>query len=840
MKKTIWLVMCLFIALYACSDTQPLELQLDGNWQFRAVNDSTRWLPAKVPGNVHVDLLANHLIANPLIGCNSEKMAWVDSLSWEYRRTFDLPDAFKLNKPIVLVCDGLDTYAEVFVNDQLVLETDNMFRQWEVDCSAHLRHGENCLRVRFKPALLEARKLADSLHLKLPGGEWAVVRKAPYHFGWDWGPRLLSCGIWKSLRLRQIEQIQVENPAFLTYSVDNENATLSLMFHYRSAKHKKYNLQVVDEDNGKVLYRSDIQLDKPNGNFFDWIDVAHPILWWPNGHGAQHLYNLQLRLKHGNRTVYSKRCKVGIHTVHLVTEQDTAGQSFYFVVNNNAIFAKGANVIPPHPFISQVSDSMWISIAENAKRANFNMLRVWGGGVYPPDVFMEACSERGILVWQDFMFACSMYPSSAGFLENVRVEAEQQIQRLRAHTSLALWCGNNEVDEGWHNWGWQTDLTKCQVDSLWNGYKDLFHNMLDSLVMIFDDRCYWPSSPMYGWGRNESMSYGDSHYWGVWWGLEPIARYGQKVPRFMSEYGMQSAPSLKILKQFDSLGVLPDSVEMRCHQKHPTGFQNLDAYLRMEGFAPRSLAEWVYDTQVLQALAYSQAIKAQRFAQPRCMGTLFWQLNDCWPAVSWSTIDYLGEWKAAQWTVAQEYWSVTARALVRANKLRVEMITDSLNTVTGLANVQVVDAEGNTLFTQNFNVVLPPNEMQHPQAQLITEIPLKKYRINPANCAVWVEFTPSQGAPTNHVLFLEKAVDAESQNVDIQCNILHKGNGGLLILRANKPLYFLQISAADENCKFSENFIHIKPGVVSRVSFTGNPGAFINFRSLKFQKTLNL
>lgn len=815
-----------FFVVASCTNTS--DFSLNGQWQFRQANTSQNWLPATVPGTVHTDLFANGQIPDPLIGCNNMQLGWVDSLDWEYCRSFTIPRSFNAEEPIYLVFDGLDTYADVYVNDSLMLSANNMFRCWRVNCAGILNGGKNTIRVVFKSAVKEAARLTAAMGFKLPDGEWATVRKAPYHFGWDWGPRFVTCGIWKSVSLQQPKGINVENLAITTASADSVSAVLMLNFDFNPIAGKSYGVEVVDADTRKSLFNATINADSSRVSFCGHFNINSPKLWWPNGHGQQHRYNLKVLVTEGANKIYSQTCRVGIRTVQLVNEPDSIGESFYFEVNGRPMFAKGANVIPPHPFISQVFDSAWVAIAESAKRSHFNMVRVWGGGVYPPDVFFEACSERGILVWQDFMFACSMYPWSNGFIGNVRVEAEQQVKRLRAHTSLALWCGNNEIAEGWHNWGWQKGFSKSQVDSTWTGYNRLFNCELRSVVASFDPtRCYWPSSPKYGWGSKESMTHGDSHYWGVWWGIEPFSRFRQKVPRFMSEYGMQGAPSMQALRLFSNNGGLPDSVELRCHQKHSIGYETIRKYMDMEGFYPATLADWAYYSQVTQAIAYATAIEAQRLASPRCMGSLYWQLNDCWPAVSWSGIDCLGIWKAAQYTVSKYYETVIAGACISNGNVEVSLVSDSLNMVLGVATVRVINPEAVVLFERKQSVSLEPN-----RAYLVEQIDIERYGIDTTNCVVCVDFEADIGISFSSISFLGRVINSQVQNLGIQARIESSEEGGVVVLSTKYPAYFVQLSTDDERCRFSNNYLHLMPGREYRVKYTGENSGKINVRGV--------
>ncbi len=394
------------------------------------------------------------------------------------------------------------------------------------------------------------------------------------------------------------------------------------------------------------------------------------------------------------------------------------GKSFYLSVNGVPTFIRGANWIPAHSFPSAVTKSDYLNLLLSAKQANINLLRVWGGGYYEDDVFYELCDSLGIMVWQDFMFACAMYPGDAEFLSNVKAEATEQIIRLRNHPCIVLWCGNNEIDEGWHNWGWQKVHLYSRQDSqkIWSDYLKVFEEMLPELVSNYDSRSYHPSSPANGWGREKAYTEGDVHYWGVWWGLKDYKMYEEKVGRFVSEYGMQGFPDWETVKTFTNPDLLSlKSPEFRNHQKHPTGFFNLSTYVKRDYKVSRQLRKYAYTTQLLQADAIRTAIEAHRRAKPYCMGTIYWQLNDCWPVISWSGLDYNGYWKALHYTVRDAYAPVLISAVLQSDSLYVYGVSDLSEKTsvdwavnyTGLDGKEIVAGTlGEEILAENASVLL--------------------------------------------------------------------------------------------------------------------------------------
>ncbi|MCU7548795.1 hypothetical protein OCK74_06680 [Chitinophagaceae bacterium LB-8] len=563
MRTAFYILIC--IAIHFSVIAQEYSMPLNKGWKFKETT-SQEWLPAIIPGTVHTDLLKNRRIHDPFYRDNESKVQWVSQKDWEYQVSFDVEKSLLSKKHLELVFEGLDTYADVYLNDRLILQANNMFRTWVVDVKQFVRNEKNRLLVHFYSAEHKVDSLAKAaLPLVRPSdNNRHYVRKAQYHFGWDWGPRLITCGIWRNVKLKGWDLPETEN----------------------------------------------VSWKKPLNN-----------------------------------------------KIELIQKPDSVGRSFYFTVNGQPVFMKGANWIPADVFLPRVTKAKYRELLVAAKEANINMLRVWGGGIYEDDAFYDQCDSLGIMVWQDFMFAGAMYPGDDAFMENVKQEVIDNIKRLRHHHCIVVWCGNNEMDEAWHNWGWQKQFNISKEDStlLWNDYKKLFQEMLPQLVQEYDGtRPYISTSPMHGWGRKQSMTEGDSHYWGVWWGLEPIEKYKEKVPRFMSEYGMQAMPNWETITRFS----LPQdwdtsSVVMKVHQKHPTGYRNLAVYLVQNGYKPATFKAFVDATQDIQKKALATAITAHMDAAPYCMGTLFWQFNDCWPVASWSVVDYYGNKKKAYYTVKQ-------------------------------------------------------------------------------------------------------------------------------------------------------------------------------------------
>lgn len=566
MLKRLLSILLVAISFASCRSFGPDSLDIQ--WQFLFDN---QWHPASVPGCIHTDLMSEGIIPDPYYGCNEQYCQWVSDSVWTYRGTFLLSRVPR--QGLSLSFQGLDSYADIYLNDSLLGSSDNMFRRYEFLVRSHLlRADTNVILVRFHPTRLFDSLASAALGYPLPDPR-ATSRTAPYQQGWDWGPKLNTCGIWQpvSLTVARRPKSSSESPS----------------------------------------------LDIPRcADLFPFKDVSFRA------------------------------------------EPDSIGLAYTFYVEGIPTFVKGANWIPisSFPVLTSALEDQYRYLLCSAKEANFNMLRVWGGGIYEHEIFYDLCDSLGIMVWQDFNFSCALYPSDSHFLDNVAIEAREQISRIARHPCVVLWCGNNEVENGWQDWGWQSQYgwSPQQQAALRHGIDTLFSHqgILAQAVEQCDPRHrpYVPSSPLYGWGHPECCTHGDSHYWGVWWGELPFSAYKEKTGRFMSEYGFQSYPEWSALSRICPEGECAvDSPAMLNHQKHGRGVQIIDnAMKKLYGYDSHSLpiADYCYVSQLLQAWGVGYGILSHLQAQPRCMGTLYWQLNDCWPVASWSSIDSYGNWKA--------------------------------------------------------------------------------------------------------------------------------------------------------------------------------------------------
>jgi beta-mannosidase len=703
MQKTLKLsTIILFIVLgISCKRESPSFIEIKDNWQFTQ-SGKQDYLTANIPGFVQTDLYKNHKIPDPYFGENEKELQWISKSDWDYKTTFNVDKELLGKEHLELVFEGIDTYAEIFLNGSLLLQTNNMFRKWEVDCKSLLKEGKNNLEIHFTPSEKIDSITATKQKVILPDIR-SYTRKAPYQSGWDWGPRFVTMGIWKPVYLRSWKNARIEDIQINQDSIVNDTAWITTIFEIESAKTQDCFLSIIDESTPDLVNKVRVRLDKGLNSFPVKFSIANPELWWTNGLGDPHLYQFGFMMQ-TNYSIDKKYKNIGVRTLELVQQADSIGTSFYFELNGKPVFMKGANYIPQDNFPANIPSLKYNRLIKSVVDANINMLRVWGGGIYEDDLFYDLCDENGILVWQDFMFACNLYPGDKDFNKNVKQEVIEQVKRLRNRPSLALWCGNNEIDEAWHNWGWQKSLGYSIVDSikLWNDYLNLFEKLLPNIVdSLSIQTAYVSSSPKNGWGRKESLTEGDMHYWGVWWGEEPFEMYEKKVGRFMSEYGFQGFPNMKTLRAcLDSTDIRLGSKALLNHQKHPYGMELIQRYMEREYDVPEDFEDYNYISQLVQAYGIKKAIEAHRRAKPNCMGTLYWQLNDSWPGISWSGIDYYGRWKALHYFVKKAYRDYLISFEEKNDSLGIFIISDQLKDTIAELELSIINFDGEKYWSE--------------------------------------------------------------------------------------------------------------------------------------------
>ncbi len=696
--------LCASVAILLASTMQAQEATqpLNANWQFTE-SGKNNWLAATVPGTVHTDLLAHGKIPDPYIGTNESQVQWVETKAWEYKTTFNASEEIWKSKHKELVFEGLDTYAFVYLNDSLILTGENMFLEYRIDVTKHLKKTKNNLRIVFHPAseLIEKNKTLAA-HKNLPGGDRVYIRKAQYQFGWDFGPRLVTAGIYKKIWLRGINELDVKNINLKTEKIKNDTAWLEVNFdlNYLTKGQKEYVIEVSDKS--KNYLKKQFSVNETTSGMGYKFAIPKPKLWWANNMGKPYQYEFTIKIYSGN-DILEKKIKYGIRTIELRQEKQGNGKSFTFFLNGEPVFMKGANWIPSDNFTPRITSEKYYSLIKSAQQSNMNMLRVWGGGIYETEDFYNDCDSLGIMVWQDFMFAGGVYPANEYFMNRLRVETQSQFLRLSPHACIVAWCGNNEIEEGWNNWGWQNEMKISSSDSLkmWNDEKVIFNDFIPGIIHSRDSNAiYIPSSPSTGWSHPEAYKSGDVHYWGVWWGMEPFSSYDNHVGRFMSEYGFQGMPPLSSFALFNPDGTFSFSdPAFQSHQKHPKGYETINTYMQRDYPVPDEFSDYVYVSQVVQRDGVSRAIEAHRKAMPYCMGTLFWQYNDCWPATSWSSVDYYGQKKLLQYALKDLYAPVLVSVTERNDSVLLYVVNDDTISHKGLLAFAWMNLKGETIRT---------------------------------------------------------------------------------------------------------------------------------------------
>ena len=810
------------------------RIPIDQGWEFRQAGQPS-WKPASVPGCVHTDLLEQEIIEDPFYRLNEKSQQWIGQSDWEYRTSFEVQKDLLENDSLQLVFHGLDTYADVYLNGSLVLSTDNMFRTWKLDCKEHLHAGKNHLRVFFHnvfkvnlpkyeaaPFELKAFRNNDQAKIKLN----MYSRKAGFHYGWDWGPRLITCGVWRPVELHAWDHAELEDVFFVQEEVSARVANITARIQVNSTTAQEAELTISSDDT--LLATRKASLDEGSKMVNVEFEIKDPELWWTNGLGEHHLYELKTELKLGGEKVAEKITSIGIRELEVVREPDDAGKSMYVKLNGVPIFIKGANYIPQDSFQSRVTTEKYEYIVQAAGDANMNMLRVWGGGIYEEDLFYDLCDQNGILVWQDIMFACAMYPADEEFLANVRQEVIDNASRLRNHPSLAMYCGNNEVEISWHEWGWKELFSEAEQQAYDHGLRKLFYTTIpEALNEVDPTRYYHPTSPGTGY-LGKPYAEGDAHYWGVWHGKEPFEEYENKVARFMSEYGFQSYPELSTVEKY----TLPEdrfleSDVMHSHQRSMAdegkdidyGNRLINHYLDLYFRKPKDFESHLYATQLLQAFGVQWAIEAHRRNMPHCMGTLYWQINDCWPVASWSSIDYFGRWKALHYAVKRAYEDVLISTVQKGEQVEIHLVSDKQHNLTNaVLELQALDFTGKELWQGDWKVDLERNS-----SAMVGTIELgRTIDSDPKSTVLVLELKHDGRTIANQIHKFVYPRDLKLRKPDISKTVRRTDDGYEIVLKTSCFASHVCLGTSDAAGLLSENFFDMVPGREYRVQLGTN------------------
>lgn len=654
---------------------------LNGQWRFKELQGKS-WHQGSVPGSVYADLLAAGQMKDPFYRDNEDDIRGLSSKNYVYERHFNVDQLLLESDSLQLIFEGIDTLSKIYLNDTFLAETDNMHRTYKFEVKDLLASGENHLRLElFSPLEYITEKQKGTW---IWGVEDAVegfphLRKAHSMFGWDWGPQLPDAGIWRDVYLRADSAGAFEDVSFSQHhtaeNVELTVHTIAKLWHENDIAIRG----VITSPDGENI----AEKTKETNGAAAWLSLSiqNPQKWYPASYGEQPLYHVTVQLLCENSIVDEQTYKIGLRTIEVVQENDEWGESFYFKVNGVPVFAKGANYIPEDNILSRVTPEKTEALIKDCVDANFNMIRVWGGGHYPSNLFYELCDQYGLIVWQDFMFACAVYDLNNQFAATVREEIKDNVKRLRHHASLGIWCGNNEMEYAWTAWGFPK-TEKHRQD-----YLDLFESLIPSVLQETDPiTFYWPSSPSSGGGfkKPNDEHEGDVHYWDVWHGLKPFTEYRQFHFRFVSEFGFQSFPALKTVESFtkeEDRNIF--SYVMEKHQKNGDANGKILYYLAENFKYPKDFDSLLYASQLLQAEAIKYGVEHWRRHTGRCMGAIYWQLNDCWPVASWASIDYYGRWKALHYFAKRFFSMVLISAEEAENKAEIVVTNDYSNHLKG-------------------------------------------------------------------------------------------------------------------------------------------------------------
>ena len=841
------LIITLAASLFAsmAMAAEPTQLVIDKGWTFRLAPghaeatkhpDAAAWHAATVPGTVHTDLLAHKLIPDPYVGAPEAGLQWIGLADWEYRTTFDAPAAAMRNARSDLVFEGLDTFAEVWLNGVRLLDADNAFRTWRLPVQGKLLAQGNELRIVFHSPIAKLLPQVEAMPVKLAGnypspygdepkeamtGNFA--RKPGYHYGWDWGQRYVTAGISRPVVLQSWDALRIDTLQLRQDRVDAARADLAAIasvdaVHAGTADLRLW--QTAPDGKRTLAAQRRVQLQAGANRIELPVRVTRPQRWFPNGYGAQPLYRYELALKDGKTTAVTMTARTGLRSIELRRDPDAQGKSFYFVVNGIPVFAKGANTIPFDMFQPRIGKAQLRRVLQSARDANMNMLRSWGGGYYESDEFFDLADELGLLVWQDFMFGGGMQPAyDDAFRANVVMEARDQVRRLRNHPSLALWCGNNEEEVAWKYWGHGKTMKEADpafADRVWKGYVQLFGSDLRKVVAEEGGGiAYWASSPGDDLAEvANTPASGDMHYWEVWGNpAYPVTKYLEITPSFMSEYGLQAWPEQRTIDAFAARGEQGMATPViEAHQKFMAGKGNerLMKYVAEEFGEPADFAGFIYLSQVMQAEGIELAALHHRASRPFTMGSLYWQLNDVWPGASWASVDWFGRWKALQFHARRFYAPVTVSALRDAKgHTRVSLLNDRTHAVRGTLRLRLMSLDRKLLREERKPVELAPLSARkmadYADADLLGQA-------DPASTVAVFDLQAEGEPASRHVVYFAPARRMAWQAGGLQAQLRSDAGGQVLEITASRLARGVWVDFGELDAELSDNAFTLLPG----------------------------
>jgi beta-mannosidase len=800
-------------------ETLPLT-----SWAFLEPK-SRHWLRARVPGCIHSDLFRHKRIPDPFWGSNEKELQWIEERDWDYRCRFAAEAKFCDYEHIELVAEGLDTIASLRLNGQNIGWTENMFLEHRFDVKEAIRTGRNILEIRFGSPLLyirARRKPGDFAEWNDPVGGCSHIRKEQCSFGWDWGPRFATCGVYKPIRLEAWRDNRFES---VRIRQRHEAGHIAASIEAQLAREG-------DQIRGTVCRNDQVVAEISDLKF----EISNPKLWWPNGHGDQALYDVRLELVQEDKVLDRWSGRIGLRTIVIDRHPDEFGESFQFVVNGRPIFAKGANWIPAHSFVSEVSRSDYDNLLTSAAQAHMNMIRVWGGGIYEMEEFYDLCDEKGLLVWQDFMFACAIYPGGTEFLASVKAEAEYQVKRLANRACLALWCGNNEIE--------QMPAQILRTKQRKKAYDDIFYGILPEAVTRYDgETAYWPSSPHnpegYKRGHNNEKA-GDSHFWDVWHARQPVKNYEKKLFRFCSEFGMQSFSSPEIAALFcpaEEWNAFGHAMES--HQKNRAGNLIIKDYVSRRYRMATDYPSLAYLSQINQAYCMKVAVEHFRRSMPRTMGALFWQLNDCWPGFSWSSLEFGGHWKALHFAARRFFAPVLVTAHIPGDEwlgigniwrstireVHLHTVCDAPGKTTGTLSWTLFHLDGRLLEAGEKSVFLGYGQ-SHRQKTLDLSGNMKTYGTR--NIYLRIRLETDDGSVSEDTVFLTAPRFMELPRTPIATTVKRTAQNEFQLAFQSRGFHHaVQVDLPGIAHRVGDNFFDLYPGEMRKVQLSTKKAAML-------------
>jgi len=789
------------------------KIDLNGTWQMKSL-DCSKSLEAVVPGSVLNDLIRHGEIDDPFYRDNERFAYDIASRDYEYIREFDVGEELLHYKNIILRFEGLDTITEIKINGKSVAKTNNMHRIYEFDVKPYLVSGLNKLQITlFSPIQYISKKQSEE---ELWGVGDAIegyphIRKGHSMFGWDWGPQIPDLGIWRGVSLLAWNTGRI-NDVYVTQDHRENEVGVNVQVKVEMHSNEPVTLRV--KLTSPLGDEQSIIKENVRGEEAININVENPQLWWPNNYGEQPLYKIDVITSDDVSILDERTLNIGLRTITVKHESDQWGKSFEFEVNGRSIFAMGANYIPEDSILARNSKERTEQLINDCVEANFNMIRVWGGGIYPEDYFFDLCDQKGIIVWQDFMFACSEYDLNDDFRKNVEQEVIDNMKRIRHHACLGIWCGNNEVEEAWVYWGIPGEGYKHKAD-----YIKLFEFIIPELAKELDPQTfYWSSSPSSGGGFNEprNPNEGDMHYWEVWHGLKPFSEYEKFHFRFCSEFGFQSFPSMKTINSFTE----PEdrnifSYVMEKHQKNGAANGKILFYLSENFLYPKDFDSLLYASQLLQAEAIKYGVEHWRRNRGRCMGSLYWQLNDCWPVASWSSLDYFGRWKALHYFAKKFYSPVLMSLREEGSDVEIYVTNDSLSTIDALIEWKL--RKNNSEILTQGTVRSEVNNLSAKQCEKLSIgewITEEHKRDTYLECTLFVNgeqttVTTLMFAKPKHFTFL---------NPELTYNVNETANTFEIDISSKAFAKFIEMDLKNADCKFNDNYFDLSAGDIRTIT----------------------